>query len=118
MADAPDNAAEWRGHISAKVDEYGRRLKDHDTDVRELRAGASATTVELARLSTSVEGLRGDIKKALEDQAEQRRDEFVELQKAMENNKMTSKEKVTYIFVPLIVASILALITLISTKTI
>lgn len=117
--DSPDTtAAEWRGHISAKVGEYGRRLDGHDADVRELRVSANATTVELVRLGTSVEGLRSDITRALAEQADQRSNEFAELQAAVTGNRMTSKEKMAQIAIPLIVAVIGALVILLSTRVI
>lgn len=118
MSDTPEISAEWRGHITAKVDEFGRRLDGHDEDVRELRVGANVTTIELARLGTSVEGLRGDISRALAEQAQQRRDEFIELQNAVESNRLTYKEKLVQIGIPLLVVIISSLVILISTRTV
>ena len=118
MAETDPSFDRWRGEISTQVRAHERRLNEHDNDVRELRMGANATTIELARLGTSVEGLRGDITRALAEQAQQRRDEFTELQNAVENNRMSAKEKLTFIAVPLTVALIGALVILFSSHTI
>lgn len=112
------NFDRWRGEISTKVEEYGRRLTGHDADIRELRVSANAATLEVAKLGTSVEGLRGDIQRALADQALQRQQEFTELQQAVANNRMTSKEKIGAVVIPLIVAFVSAMILLITTHTI
>lgn len=116
--DTPETNAEWRGHIGAKVHEFGRRLDGHDEDIRELRMGANATTIELARLGSSVEGLRGDISRALAEQQQQRRDEFLELQTTVASNNLSKKERLTLIVVPLIAVFISSFIILLSTHTI
>ncbi len=113
-----DTSAEWRGNVTAKVDEFGRRLDGHDIDIREIRVNATAANLGIARLEASVEGLRGDIKGALTEQAQARQNEFAELQRAVENNRMTSKEKFLGATVPLVVALIIAIVTLLSTHVI
>ena len=118
MPDTPEIAAEWRGRYGSKVEDHERRLDGIDADIREIRVNATAATLGLARLETSVEGLRGDISKALSEQAQSRRDEFTELQKAVVNNRMTSKEKMAQVVIPLIVVFISAMVILLSSKVI
>ena len=118
MPDTPDTVAEWRGRITAKVDEYGRRLDGHDADVREIRVNAATATLGLARVETSVEALRGDITRALAAQAQQRSDEFAELQAAVANNRLTPKERTMFIIMPILVVFISSFVLLFTTHTI
>jgi hypothetical protein len=118
MTEPYDTSAEWRGNVTAKVDEFGRRLDGHDIDIREIRVNATAANLGLARLEASVEGLRGDIKGALAEQAQTRRNEFAELQRTVESSRLSSKERLVQIIVPLVIAAIIAVVTLLSTHVI
>ena len=117
MAETDPNFDQWRGEISVKVAEHRRRLDNHDTDIRELRVSANAATLEIAKLGTSVEGLRGDIHRALATQAEQRAAEFAELQATVAGAKITPKERLIWITLPLILAMISAFVILFTTHT-
>jgi hypothetical protein len=113
-----DTTAEWRGRISAKVDEYGRRLNRHDDDIREIRLSANAAAIGLTRVEASVERLSGQIKEALAEQAKARSDEFAELQATVANNRLTPKERVMFILIPIVVVCISSLMLLLTTHTI
>lgn len=103
--------------LEAQVAQHAKTLDDLTSDVRDLRNGQHSSALDLVRIQGTLATLAVDVKtlgadfktnqkELLEDQEVRRREEYQELKETLHGRTITFRERVLYIFIPLVVALI------------
>lgn len=103
--------------LEAQVTQHSKQLDTLSSDVRDLRNNSSQASLDQVRIQASLSGLIRDVqqmsvdfrqsqKDLMDDQETRRNMEFQELRETLRGRTITFRERVMYIFIPVLVALI------------